>query len=392
MVNLRFFIFFLLFSAFARADEPEILYLTWIHDPTTTMTIQWHTPNYETASTLFYRKEGESRWTPQKGAFKILRGTSNLVHTVELTELEPKTTYQFCFEVGTADYRFRTLSDNSADPLHFVVAGDAYYYLTPFRKMNAKIVRHDPEFIVIGGDIAYSYSRKLIFRTPYEDVRRWQIFFKEWKKTMITSDGRLIPMLPVLGNHDIDPSKKEVYFFQLFALPHEDKAYRALDIGNFLSFIFLDTGHFSPVQGEQTEWLNKTLDERSHIALKLPVYHVAAYPSAYAYEGPTPTLIRSNWVPLFESYKVKVAFEHHNHAFKRTYPIKEGAIDPSGVLYLGDGSWGVSPRAVASNKRWYIEKAKRANCFWLITHKNEQTLFQAFNLKGKLIDEILISQ
>jgi acid phosphatase type 7 len=371
------------------AFDPDILYLTWTHDPMTTMVVQWHSPNDETSSQIFYRKIDQETWDLEQGSFKILHNTAKLVHAVELTHLQPGADYEFHFESETKTYRFRTLPSHPSSPLRFAVGGDAYYFLSTFKKMNRKIVSHDPDFIVIGGDIAYAYSRKLVFKKSHEDVRRWLIFFKEWKKKMVTSDGRLIPLLPVIGNHDIDPFGKEVYFFELFEMPHETCAYRALDIGNVLSFIFLDSGHYSAVGGDQTLWLEKALQEREDVFLTLPIYHVAAYPSAYPFNGERPTLIRAHWVPLFENYHVKFAFEHHNHTFKRTHPIKDKQIDPTGVIYLGDGAWGVSPRAphLPSTRNWYLAKTKKTNCFWLVTLQRQNALFQAFNLKGKLIDE-----
>jgi hypothetical protein len=55
-------------------------------------------------------------------------------------------------------------------------------------------------------------------------------------------------------------------------------------------------------------------------------------------------LIREHWCPLFDEYGVQLAFEHHDHAYKRTYPIRKGTVDPRGVVYLGDGAWGVTVR------------------------------------------------
>lgn len=72
-----------------------------------------------------------------------------------------------------------------------------------------------------------------------------------------------------------------------------------------------------------------------------PVYHVPAFPSVRSFSNQTSAAIRRNWVPLFERFGIKVAFEHHDHAYKRTVPIREEAIDPErGIVYFGDGAWG----------------------------------------------------
>ena len=64
-------------------------------------------------------------------------------------------------------------------------------------------------------------------------------------------------------------------------------------------------------------------------------------------------------------------------------------MDPQGVLYLGDGAWGVTPRKPA--KRWYLEKAAQTNCFWLVSLTQESS-FEAFDGDGKSIDAVSIKR
>lgn len=54
----------------------------------------------------------------------------------------------------------------------------------------------------------------------------------------------------------------------------------------------------------------------------MAIYHVPAYPSARSFTGRTQSMIRKHWVPLFEKSTMNLAFENHDHAYKRTYPIK----------------------------------------------------------------------
>ena len=46
-------------------------------------------------------------------------------------------------------------------------------------------------------------------------------------------------------------------------------------------------------------------------------------------------------MPLFEKYRVPVVLEHHDHTFKRSKLLLDGHANDNGVLYLGDGSWGM---------------------------------------------------
>jgi hypothetical protein len=78
----------------------------------------------------------------------------------------------------------------------------------------------------------------------------------------------------------------------------------------------------------------------------LVINHVPAYPSfrnpAASDNGKEGTGEgnRKHWVPLFQKYRVPVVLEHHDHTFKRTKLLIDGAENANGVLYLGDGSWG----------------------------------------------------
>jgi hypothetical protein len=177
-------------------------------------------------------------------------------------------------------------------------------------------------------------------------------------------------------------------FFSFFAFP-EKRLYRTIDFGNYLSLFLLDTNHLDPISGTQTAWLSEALTARAQIPYRLPIYHVAAYPSHYAFENPTSQQVRDLWSPLFEKYNCKVAFEHHNHAYKKTFPIQAGKIDSKGVIYLGDGCWGVEPRSTYD--RWYLDKRGRKNNVYLVELQspNEATI-RALDLQGQVLDEITL--
>ena len=389
----RFLLLFICAATFAFSATPyKALYLTWIHDPTTTMTIQWHTDAKESATKILYKKssETETPWITEEGTSSPLSNTQQIVHTVELTSLLPDTDYTFQIGEDKTLHRFRTLPSKNEREVTFVVGGDVYLRFPLFKKMNAQVAKLNPDFVVIGGDIAYSEKN---------NVKRWQIFLDQWQKQMITSDGRVIPMLPLLGNHDIQSFKKRnkknpvpFYFFELFALPEKNISYRALDCGDYLSLVLLDTGHGAQIEGKQVEWLAQTLPTKSAFTNRFAIYHIAAYPSVYPYAGSTPEAIRREWVPLFEKFGIQAAFEHHNHAFKRTHPIKAGKVNnEEGILYLGDGAWGVRPRSPFKPKNtWYLAKTKQSSCVWHVSLTNNRCLLRAIDNNGSEIDRITL--
>lgn len=373
----RFFIFF----PFALFAEISALYLSWYQDPTTTMTIQWHTPLFEYGDAIWL-ETAEHSWVEMQGEHASL--DSILIHKMELSSLKPGTEYRFRIGDDAKVYTFKTAPLTLDEPLRFVVGGDVYAKPKIFRRMCQTVLENDPHFAVLGGDLAYAIS---MFSSKSSSLRKWLSFLKDWKDYMIHSDGKIIPFLLVPGNHDIASDDYNL-FFTLFAFPKK-QLYRTIDFGSYLSLFLLDTGHFQPIDGPQMVWLEKALASRQDVMYRFAVYHEAAYPSFYPYQNPTSRKLRETWTPLFEKYHLMAAFENHNHAFKRTYPLKAGQIDATGVIYLGDGGWGA--RARRTKDIWYLEKRQKKSNIFMVELSKEKTNIRALDLFNTPIDQITIN-
>ena len=101
------------------------------------------------------------------------------------------------------------------------------------------------------------------------------------------------------------------------------------------------------------------------------------------------TSIRKHWVPSFDAYHLTAAFENHEHSYKRTVPILNGEIDPKGVMYIGDGGWGVDkprkPRHV--DQKWYLANAISARHFLFVVVEQGKQTVEAINSDGVIIDQ-----
>ncbi len=385
-MRILFFIFLTLKGLNLSAQEPDVLFLTWVDQPSQSIVIQWHS-NKSGMQGISYQKKGDNQWILAQGEVKKLHQANVFLYSLRIKDLSEDSQYLFKFEKKV--YGFQTLpKDLGKRPIRFVIAGDAYQDAKLFRSMNEQIVKKNPDFIVIGGDIAYAERP---FRSRPGKIQRWESFFKLIKKQLMTTDDRIIPIVPVVGNHDVaageNPQTESVLFYEYFTFPIAYLPYRTLQIGDYAAIIMLDRGHSYPIRGEQTQWLKKTLQDHAGVPYRFAVYHVPAYPSVHSDQRLSSREIRENWVPLFEEHYV-TAFEHHNHAYKRTHPIRNGKIDPTGIIYLGDGAWGVPPRVV--HNAWYLAKAKSLNNFWLLTLTEEKCQFQAFDIHGELIEEFSI--
>ncbi|WP_068469109.1 purple acid phosphatase family protein [Candidatus Protochlamydia phocaeensis] len=387
-----FFAFGFLSLPCPAALPSDTLYLTWQRDPTTTMTIQWLSQPEDKTSLIAYKPEGSVEWIEQQGAcFKFPQARQYLIHRVELTQLEPDTDYLFKFPSTEDIYRFRTMPIHLHRPLRFVVGGDMYHDgMNLVIEMSKQAAKANPSFALVGGDIAYAVGSLNI---PFQKIERWIDWVKMWHQYMVTPEGRLIPVLAAIGNHDLSgqydqtPLQAKI-FSSLFPMPGE-QIYNALDFGSYLSLLILDSGHANSIGGAQTSWLQAALESRQNSLHRFAIYHVPAYPSVRSFDNRQSSAIRRFWVPLFESENLHAAFEHHDHAYKRTFPLLKNKIHPQGVLYLGDGAWGVEKaRQLRSNRKpYYLAKFASTRHVIVVTLYSNQRHFMCLDNQGQMIDE-----
>lgn len=375
------------------------LLLTWQRDPTTTMTIDWHFGPVDAntvtpAPLLAYRASGDDDWKVVEGTVDRQTLESRVIHRVELTGLQPNTKYEFQMLGHDKVYHFYTMPTDLSEPIRFAVGGDTRHSQAMLEKTNRVFVRYDPHFIVWGGDLAYADNSR------HSDWHEW---FQGILNTLVTEDGRVIPVLNAIGNHEVnefywfahsgyeptDEWRNRIggLFYNLLAFPGHP-GYGVIDFGDYLSLIFLDTDHGVPMEGEQTEWLKQVLAEREHVRYKIPVYHVPGYPSHREFDGEVRRRVRELWVPLFEQYGVEVAFEHDDHLYKRTVPIRGNQPHPEGIVFIGDGAWGVDVRSSHDvETTWYLDRAASVRHGILVTLYEDRHHYLMVDEDGNEFDE-----
>lgn len=383
-------------SLSAELFNPIAVYLTWQKNPDTTMTIHWITHLDRPSDEINFQKKEDKNWAVATGTHQSMpNGYPFYIHCAEISNLNPATDYYFRTGTDGVIFKFRTMPSNLDAPIRFIVGGDVYHDdIGSVSEINRQAAKTDPDFALLGGDLAYSIShvsflQKLIYK---ESPERWLTWLVAWKNQMVTTDGRLIPMIPAIGNHEVlgdegQTPEQAKFFYALFSMPGK-QGYNVLDFHDYMSIFVLDSGHTHPVNGEQTRWLNNVLMLRQKVPHKFALYHQGAYPSVRSPEGKTPRAIRRNWVPFFERYRLSAAFEHHDHAYKRTYLLKNDRIDPNGVLYMGDGSWGISDCRVPRRQK-YIARSASTRHFILVTLDQKSRRYNAIGPRGNMIDEFI---
>ncbi len=383
----------------AAAAGPRHVYLTWQSDPATSITVNVHTlgadatpvvVRYDTVShsgvPALYADSALAVGRPAPGAVRRL-------HAAELTGLRPDRTYWFVVgnqALGFSRERaFRTLPAGDA-PLRFVVGGDMGVGLLA-RRLQAAAAAQDPRFAVVGGDLAYANG-------DWAQVGVWDAWFDNWDTLMVTPAGLTVPIVAVIGNHEVaggyQGTPDDAALFLGFLPQGTDRTYYVRRLGTRLALYVLDSGHVAPHDGAQADWLAAQLATDRDRPVKLAAYHVPLFPSFRLPSSGWASRGRRAWQPLFDRHGLMAAFEHHDHAFKRTYPIRGDRIDPRGTLYLGDGAWGRGPRIVTGPRqtylarRWYLDELAGRGHVWRVDVAGDSVIFAAIDTSGRVFDRV----
>ncbi|ADG66390.1 metallophosphoesterase [Planctopirus limnophila DSM 3776] len=369
-----------------QVEGPETMFLTWPGDPTSTICIQWVDQDHGNELEIAYSPLESDNWQIAKVTTKPFPMTKDKVYRASISSLQPGTEYRFRMGADAPTFRFRTMPKKLTDTFHFVSGGDAGTGSHAIGT-NQLAARQEPYFALLAGDLAYDNGK-----SPRTFIK----FLKNYRAHMVDPQGRLIPLLACPGNHEVDgaykqPREKAGSYLSVFDCFFPDTTYGVYDIGDDFSLVLLDTDHISPIEGEQTSWLEKTLAARQDKKHLFVANHVPAYPSYRAAnidsdKPGTGAAQRKLWCPLFERYNVDVVLEHHDHLFKRSHPLTDGRKDKYGVPYLGDGSWGMLRPLKEPELRPYL--AKVSSSYHMTAHhlEGDERFHIALEENGRIAD------
>ena len=331
---------------------------------------------------------------------------SRYIHSIYLDNLSPKTDYYVEFlhngkVLGSAN--FATLpSDDMESNIVMAVGGDSGGTEKAVSFIR-ELANHKPDVILVGGDIVYDNG-------DFSCYYCWDYYlsqFDELNKKL----GKLIPLILAIGNHDIgqthfqflgvDPYKN--YFFLYFPqhtklnntirqipLPEERLSYFYHRIGNSLH-VSLDSDYIAKHNEDQLTWLKATVNKYP-TAAKFANYHLPIFPACFFHPKDNGFDPRTyTWVPIFEENRFISVFENHIHLFKRTFPLKMTKSGGPGVVYIGDGAWGVNPegcyeRDPNRNITGIFAELGNMNHIWIVNITKETVEYRAINTQGKVFD------
>jgi hypothetical protein len=347
--------------------------LVWNSDPTSTITIAWDQLLGKNPVVYYGLEDFGRDWSKYSNSTKPSRTTSGYrgmnTHFAQLTGLLPNKNYYFIVKdsKGLSDRMwFKTAPDNP-QPFSLLVGGDTKSSgeaLRAGRFSNQMVPKLRPLFVVYNGDFTSGDG------TNDENWKQW---FSDWETLTKTDDGRMFPLVPVHGNHE---NGDKTVLNKLFNTPYQyddpENIYYSLSFGgDYFHFIALN----SEIEegGKQKEWLEKDLKEHYHYQFKMAGYHKPFRP--HTKRKSENEAQAEHWAWLLYQYGLDLSTDGDSHMSKITYPLKPVSLDKdssgfirddyNGTMFIGEGSWGASPRPNDDDKSWTMRSGSFNQIKWL---------------------------
>ena len=355
---------------FASSDKYR---LVWNTDPSTSITLAWNQLQNSDVEVYYGTKDlGRKYWKYKPQAVPTEGNTKYEMDTrfALLNDLQAGSKYYFVLkdEFGVSKpYWFKT-APSEPSSFTFIAGGDTKsegLTLEAGRSSNRMVGKLRPLFVMFNGDFTSGNGT---------DALNWQKWLDDWQEMTTTSDGRMIPIFPVHGNHENGDKGNLHYIFNSPFHGNDSSSiyYSATVGGNQLHLLALNSE--IETGGEQKKWIENDLRENKDCTFKIAGFHKPFRPHTVGKRENDK--LYSDWVWLFDKYGLDVAIDADSHMHKITYPVTPDTIsadaemgfirdDENGTMYIGEGSWGAAPRANDDDKSWTLISGSFNQVKWI---------------------------
>lgn len=372
-------------------NAPDQVCLTVAADPRSGIAVQWRTAVAVKDGVVQYRPAAQPEAAPTEVSATTISiedrqlGNDRVSarHSAVISGLQPDSAY--VYRVGSKTtgtwsewVEFKTAHADPGKDFSFIYMGDSQIGLDYWGKLLHKAYDRFPEaaFYIIAGDLVNNGSHR----------NEWDEFFAGGAGVF---DRR--PFIPVLGNHDYDGKSNPKLYLDLFTLPENgpdritpECAY-SFTYGNAL-FVVLDS-NLPP--SLQVPWLDKTLAS-SNATWKFVTYHHPAYSAKKNRDNPE---VRKLWGQVFDKYHVDLALQGHDHAYLRTFPMRDQKRVNSpaeGTIYLvsvsGTKYYDQEPRDFTEVAFVNVSTYQTID----ISHNPDKLTYTAYDNDGNVRDQFTI--
>ncbi len=378
--------FMLVHGAIAGDAFTGPIYLNFQGDPRNNMVVSYHYDEDQDPMYVHYRQRGADSWKQQAPVGRDFQNEPKVIYHTALSGLQALTEYEFKVGEQGEVFWFLTMPDDLSRPVVGAFGADFQDGPSRWVQMTELVVQNDVDFFVVAGDWVNDDGN-------LQRSGRWVRFWDQIWRKLVNEDGRMIPFVAGVGNHECKHRVNMERFFltDMFAFPDEGphEFYGVIDFGDYLSLIALDS-EMAP-RSEQNEWLQGVLAERRGVQYLVPYYHRPIFPS---HRGDYTR--RLDWFHTFSEAGIRATFTGHDHAYKRTHeivsdPDQENGVrvareGEKGLVEFGDGGLGTKYYSANLRDAWYMADVRtRINHFTVVTFEPDRMRLTTFDRDGQII-------
>lgn len=317
------------------AGEPRGIHVAFGEDARAQATVTWFTDgDPDPGSALRYGTTPDALDVTVSGWSQVVPGEYDggtvRAHEVALSGLEPGSTLFYSVGGGAAwseTTSFRTAPADE-EPFTFTAFGDHGVKASSVATTDA-VRAADPAFHLIAGDLSYAYHGDGSFPV-WED---WDTWFDQLEPLAQT-----VPVMPALGNHEMESIGGTASFRARFALPRDETTY-SFDYANVHVLVYNSDRNAGAQEARLPDQLAFAAADLADAAARrdageidfiVVVQHHPLYGfSATSIES---QLIERHYNPyliateeaLLQAYGVDVLVAAHNHYYGRSFPMRAG--------------------------------------------------------------------
>lgn len=297
----------------------------------------------------------------------VSEGKTVYIHQASITGLKPGKTYKYRITAPEKEKKEHTLKTIPANlnKFHFVVYGDTRTHPDRHRRVVEQIIKTEPLFVVVSGDLVSSGSK-----------------YEQWDSQFfgpIKGLGESTPIYAIQGNHDLS---KQKYFERLFVPKGENNNYD-FEIGP-LYYYCLD--NFATNASEGLDILAKKI-KASDSTWKFASYHipslnVGGHSSSWGYP---------NALPVISKAGTDFVITGHSHIYERFFPVSpQTGSEGSYVTHITSGGGGAPNYKLTQSD--ILAKAARCLHFCLFEIDGNKLSMKVIDDNGVIVDHLEISK
>jgi hypothetical protein len=312
-------------------SAPQQIHLSWVEDPSTSLTVSWNMPVPGSDCALEYRRRGAGSWNRVPSDRKSSLTTRTLF-SATMRDLSPDIEYDYRIAPlqGAAIersgiFRTRTAPPPAAADFRFVffcdtgVAGRPDGNASGTQQVIEEMGRDKPLFMLGGGDYAYA-NHDGRYSEAGEAIDAW---FEQMQPLLSR-----YPLMAQYGNHEIYLVERFRDWAPRFSHPSgfaDSRNYSFSVADAHFTSLFVTGNRLSP---EQLAWLEADLGSARERGIRWLIVYQHEPVFAHGHSHPANPEYRQWLAPLFERYRVDLHLSGHDQNYERTYPLVMAANEP----------------------------------------------------------------